>query len=242
MSEFPVADRRYSEKEVSRLLRRAAELQRSSPTSPNPSGLSLRELEEIALEAGIDPAALRQAATELDVRHPAAGTAATLLGAPLKLVLERTLPFEAPESAFETLIPHIQIASTTPGQASQIGRTFTWQAQAREATLALQVIITVRRGETLIRIEESRGTFAGALYGGGLGGTAGIAMAAAAITGKVAGSVLLATGVPALLVGGAYAAFRAIFAAKHRSRQRILSDLLEKMTEELTHAAGTPRD
>jgi len=52
MAELPA--RRYNEKEVARLLKRASELQRSSPAAPNPSGLTLTELEDIAREAGLD--------------------------------------------------------------------------------------------------------------------------------------------------------------------------------------------
>jgi hypothetical protein len=75
-----------------------------------------------------------------------------------------------------------------------------------------------------------------------VGGAAGLSIAAAAILGKVVGSALLATGVPVLLVGGAFIGFRAIFAAKDRSRQRILNQLLDKITDELTLATDTSGD
>ena len=59
--------RRYSEKEAGTILRKAAEMQRAEPTATDPSGFSLAELEEVAREAGIDPAVVRSAAAELDV-------------------------------------------------------------------------------------------------------------------------------------------------------------------------------
>jgi hypothetical protein len=59
--------RRYGDKEVGLILRRATEFQRQEPASAaEGGGLTLAELEEIAAEAGIDPRHLRRAASELD--------------------------------------------------------------------------------------------------------------------------------------------------------------------------------
>lgn len=68
MSDHPTPPRLYSEEEVSKILDRATGLHRERPghSSGSSSGLSLAELEEIALEAGIDPLDLRRAAMELD--------------------------------------------------------------------------------------------------------------------------------------------------------------------------------
>lgn len=54
----------YSEKEVAELLRRTAELQQRT-ARPNNSGLTLDELESVAVEAGLDPKMLRMAAQEM---------------------------------------------------------------------------------------------------------------------------------------------------------------------------------
>ena len=56
--------RRYSDREVARILERATELQRAEPSATNPEGLTLAELTEIAREAGIEPALLRRASAE----------------------------------------------------------------------------------------------------------------------------------------------------------------------------------
>lgn len=238
MSDLPAAERRYNEKEVSQLLKRAAELQRSSPTSPNARGLSLGELEEIAAEAGLDASLLRQAARELDAgRSVSGGLGTKLAGAPLRIVLERILPFEAPESAFETLIPHIQIASATPGVPSQIGRTLTWQTQGPGAMTTLRVVVSIRRGETQVRIEESHGQLAGAIFGGGLGGASGVSIGIGGAVGTTVGSVLLGVGLPVLVLGSAFVGFRTFFSRQSRRRRQILAELMERLTEELTAAA-----
>ncbi len=59
MADLP-SNRRYSDEEVARLLERATQLQADARPIVPGSGLTLRELESIAGEVGLDPAALRQ--------------------------------------------------------------------------------------------------------------------------------------------------------------------------------------
>ncbi len=56
--------RTYSREEIAALMERAAELQ-SHGSAGNEDGLTLDELEAVAASSGIDPAALRQAASEM---------------------------------------------------------------------------------------------------------------------------------------------------------------------------------
>ena len=61
--------RRYGDKQVGLILRRASELQEQAPEeNPGAMGLTLTELEEIAVEAGIDAAHIRRAVGELEAR------------------------------------------------------------------------------------------------------------------------------------------------------------------------------
>ncbi len=62
-------ERMYNEEEVSRLIRRAAELEAERSAAGRGTlseGLTLNELEQVAAESGIDPELLQQAARELD--------------------------------------------------------------------------------------------------------------------------------------------------------------------------------
>jgi len=164
--------RRYSEKQAGVILRKAAEMQRAEPSAADPSGFSLAELEEVAREAGIDPAVVRQAAAELDV-SASESLSAALIGAPLGVQLEVELPGEYPADRFDALVPVIQNASPWQGQAGVVGKSLTWNARADSNTSSLQVLVAVNDGRTLIRIEERPGGFAGGLFGGVIGvGTA----------------------------------------------------------------------
>lgn len=239
MTDLPAGPRRYNENEVSRLLKRATELQKSRATSPDPSGLTLAELEEVALEAGIDPGLLRRAAEELDTdTGPLEGWGPKLAGAPTRVLLERTLPFEAPESVFAQLVPTIQIAADSPGQASQVGRALTWHSQNPQNPRTLQVIVTVQTAQTLIRIEERYGGLAGAIFGGVMGGVGGgVGMGLGGALGGLLGSAALAVAFPVGVIGASYLISRKAFSTAVRKRGRRLRQLLDSLEEQLRMAA-----
>lgn len=227
--------RRYNEKEVSRLLKRASELQRASPTAPNPSGLTLAELEDVAREAGLDVTLLRQAATELE-RSPLETTVVEkLAGGPAHIVIELTLPFEADEASFGGLIPSIESAFGIGGQVGQVGRTFTWTWGQRNSGRTGQTRVTIGRGETHIRVEENYGTMMGGLFGGILGGVGGgVGLGAAPAVGMALGSTVLAFGLPVLVVGGTYWGVRTGFARYVQRRRRALERLAHEISQALS--------
>lgn len=239
MTDLPAGPRRYNEDEVSRLLKRATELQRSRASSPDPTGLTLAELEDIALEAGIDPGLLRRAAEELDTTDgPLEGWGPALAGAPTRLLLERVLPFEAPESVFAQLVPTIQIAADSPGQASQVGRALTWHSQNPQNPRTLQVIVTVQTGQTLIRIEERYGGLAGAIFGGVMGGVGGgVGLGFGGALGGLLGSVAAAVAFPVAIIGASYLISRKAFSSAVRKRRSRLRQLLDSLEEQLRMAA-----
>ena len=67
MADVPGGNRKFNDEEVALIIKRAAELQQTEQVEQEPSSaLSLSEVEEIAKEAGIDPALIRRAASTLD--------------------------------------------------------------------------------------------------------------------------------------------------------------------------------
>ena len=183
---------------------------------------------------------LRQAAAELDRggQIMPSGIGTQLAGAPVRVVLERTLPFEADESAFDALVPLVQMAATGPGQASQVGRSFTWSSQSQANPGGMQVVVTIRSGETLVRIEERFGGLAGGLFGGIVGGGGGIGIGVGGAVAGSLGSVALAIALPAALIVGTYAAARGIFRSVVGRRTRALEELMDKICAELTQSVS----
>jgi hypothetical protein len=115
--------RRYDDKEIARLLKRATELQVREPQHPEHDGMTLQELGAIAREAGIDPALLQQAASELDTEPEEGGWGALFAGDQTSLVIERSFEGELDDVGMEGLVPLVNRAADLTGNISSVGRT-----------------------------------------------------------------------------------------------------------------------
>lgn len=237
MDALPPDQQRYGDKEIAKILKRASQLQRAEPARPDPSGLSLAELEDVALEAGIDVANIRRAAAELG--RPIDGSlGAKLLGAPLALRLERVLTGELPADAFDLLVPILQTSTNGTGQASQVGNSLTWSSSGGNNSRRLQVLVAARNGETVIRLEESSADVALALHlgigSGSLGGAVPGGMAVAGAAGALAG---LGAGIG--IFGAAYALSRYLYARTTNKRRHRMEDMFEQLVEQVTRSIAT---
>jgi hypothetical protein len=230
-----IPERRYTDAEVRALLERATREERPGSPARRTTGLTLAELEDVAREAGIDVARLRDAARELSERQSAgpAGAIARLAGAPLRVRIERTLPFEIDDAALERLVMTVGSALDESGDTQIVGRTFVWKFGSN-AGRRTEVRVSVDRGTTVVRIEERYGELAGGLYGGVLGGVGGgVGLGAGVGTGVALGSTALAFALPALVIGGSYAACRAGLRAYVRNRSLKLSALTDTIVRDL---------
>lgn len=233
--------RRYTEKEVGLILRRATEMQRAEPSALDPEGLTLADLEEIAAEAGINPGMLRRAANELHVLKPVT-FASRLAGAPVEIEIERIIKGELPAERLEELVPTIQSATSGQGTASAVGRTLTWSSRTDSNTSSQQVLVSVRDGQTLIRLQESYGGLAAGLFGGiigGVGGGLGFGMGGA--LGGILGSVAFGVAIPITVVAGSYALARAIFTSQVKRRQAAAHLLVDRLAEQVESAVAGER-
>src|SRR5688572_12062258 len=97
----------YTNEEVGKILKRAAGIQREQGVA----GMTLTrsEIEQIAIDAGIDPAQVRQAIGELE-RPQQKSFMQTMLGAPTRLVIERIIPGELDPKHHEALLLDIRKA------------------------------------------------------------------------------------------------------------------------------------
>jgi hypothetical protein len=245
--------RLYDEREVGKILERATEIQRQEPArAAEGGGLSLEELEEIALEAGIDPRHLRRAAVELDTGEIDPSGWDRLVGDHTTLVYEAMVPGELPQDDFEGVVSAIQQVAREHGQPSLLGKTLTWQAETPSKTRSIQVVVSARRGETHIRVEERLHQFASGLFGGIIGGVGGgVGLGVGLPIGLEAlGSALFATAFPLGIIGLSYLGARQIYRQVIKRRRAKLAELLDSVTEAvrrsiedgLLEAPGTPRE
>lgn len=224
--------RRYSDQEVSLILRRAAELQVDQPGAA--SGTSLADLEEIAREAGLDPALVRRAASDLATAAPAAAPS-RFLGAATRVHVERVVDGELSGDDLEALVDEVRRTFGEPGIVSALGRTVTWsptptQYGRRNSGRRLFVTFTVRGGHTTLRAEEDLTPLAGGLFGGLMGGMGGgLTGPAIAIGVGAFHAALPVVGLVGAVIGGSYALSRGIYVAMARGREKALRQLIERL-------------
>ncbi|MEO8563478.1 MAG: hypothetical protein ABI601_15470 [bacterium] len=237
----PPTSRRFSEKEVAHIIKRASELQQEEAPAESTNGMSLAELEQVAREAGLDPALVRRAATDLDTRITDRKPSA-FIGAPTMLNLERTIEGELPADEFEPMVHEIHRALGLIGTATTLGRSLQWTASGadrrRESTRSVLVTVTPRNGRTTISIEEPLGGLAAGLFGG-LMGPLGIALGAPAVGIGIgafhSGSVVVA--LLASVVSGSYLLARTIYGRIARGRGEALQELMSRLVEHVSATA-----
>ena len=235
MSDDPPRARRYDEAEVSLILQKAAEMQmrtheRADGTA-GARGMSLAELESIAAEAGLSPEHVRRAATQL-ATPPRRSLSQALLGAPVRVSVEREVEGELPASALEQVANVLRrhAGSARPGQLSVVGRTLMWTLD--KAADSVSVSVSPHRGRTIIQVDHrlvdfATGTFVASGTGGVLASGAGVALLADA----AAMSPPLALAITAVGVGASYLLGRGIVRWKARTTDHELHELAEVVAE-----------
>ncbi len=232
-SSFP---RVYGDKEIGRILKRATELQDQEPSAPSSSGLTLQELEEVAIEAGIDPRFLQRAALELGTSQTDPEFWAKVVGDELMLLRETTVPGELTDDGFERVVSVIQMGTREHGQPSLLGRSLTWRAETPSKTRTVQVTVTSRDGQTHVRLEENLHQLAGGLFGGGVTGVGigvgvGVGLPLAGYLGL--GGSLLAAAFPLGLLGLSFIGARDIYRAIVNRRRSVMGELFDKILAEV---------
>ncbi len=246
MADAPGNDRKFNDEEVALIIKRAAELQQTEQVAQDSSNvMSLREVEEIAKEAGIDPALVRRAAITLD--KPSESTRPSpWVGKPTRIVFERVVDGEIPADAYELIVNEIRRTFGDNGVPSVLGRTLAWTStttggRRRARGRQIDVSVMSRGGVTTIRVEEELRNIAGALFGGlvggGTGGTSGLSMG---IGLGAFHSPALAVAMLFLFGGGFYTIARAIFGNIATKREKELRDLTDRLQQQVESAVIAP--
>jgi len=231
-----MSERRFMDRDVALILRRAVELDKDAPHESSVRGLTLGDLQGIAGEVGIDPASVSRAVEELEGRRRT--EAISFLGpAPVNREV-RALPGELTRDVLGELVRIVDRAVPAHGTITEALGSARWSAQGR--ILSRQVSLEPSQEETLIRVEERfadrfRGALHGipAVYGGVIGWLVGLDVwgaGGAAIAGALAA------------VAG-FAGARVVWNLICRSswgRVRALADELAEEAKRLSEDSGTP--
>jgi hypothetical protein len=233
--------RQYDEKAVAAILQRAAELDRKRRETG--TSLSLAEIEQIARDAGIDPAVIRQAAR--DVEHGGETALSTrLASAPLRRTIERVVDHELSATDHERLAVLIRQGvsplSRIPPQVSSLGRSLTLSAQTSRGFVEVQV--TPQGAKTLIRITVSLRSLAGSLFGpmmGPLGVGFGSFVCAGLIQWITESGLPLSVAVPSGVLGwlgtlgGTFSLARLLFSRTAKRTYAEMDELADRLEAEL---------
>jgi hypothetical protein len=97
------------------------------------------------------------------------------LGAPTKLVLERTFDTKLDDALLEKIVRVLRERSDNLGRMERLKDTVSWTStpQGNTAHQPLEVIIELRGDHTFVRIRERLGQYAGGIFGGLVGGLGG---------------------------------------------------------------------
>ena len=221
--------RRYRNTEAKEILKRAADREAAAPVA-DAGSLSLGGVARIGAEVGIPARLVQDAASALEPLQP---TASGFLGGPTTITIERVVEAELPESDFPLLVEEIRATLRNLGTISTFGQSLTWQTAKNllEEGRDVHVVVTVRAGQTRIRVVEKLGHLAGGLFGG-IGGGAGMGGGAAVFGALMTiGSPPAAIIAAASVVGGAYALARTLFNGISRKRTRELEGLADRLAD-----------
>ncbi|HEX8386803.1 MAG TPA: hypothetical protein VF576_11500 [Rubricoccaceae bacterium] len=206
--------RTYSEREVADIIERAAERQAAAPRPDDRVGLTLDEIERIGAEAGLDPAALRAAAAEVDA---AGHTLARQASQPrTQVVVERWIDGPLTPEGWEDAVVELQgtigpdmsaMMGMAAPQQQQVGRAYEW-THTSGLGVRTTVLASPRGGRTRLRITQLVGLSSPAVEGAVYGASIGV------LVGLVALFSAIAAGASGALVGlVAFAAFALATAA-----------------------------
>jgi hypothetical protein len=226
--------RRYSGGEVEEIVKRATEIEATSPTAGG--AMTIGGVEALAAEVGIAPEVVRAAAQSLTpTRGPVAPLAPPRrnrwLGGPTTLRFERVVDGELPDTEWPMMVDEIRRVLTNVGQVSQFGRSFSWVATRRGASQRdLEVAVSVRGGRTHITIHENLSSLIGGIYGGIGGGMGGGGMGP--IIGFVAGGLHLPAALPLIIplwLATTFVTARTTYHYSTKRRAQALEELADRL-------------
>lgn len=142
--------RLFGEKDVSRILRRAAELQEKSAPDVT-AGLTIEELQQIAAEAGIAPEHVAAAVADLDA-DAGDDDRFQFWGAPASVEFERVVPGEVTEETWDLVVSEMHRAVGAAGNVTRVGRTYEWAYTRPYSEYRVYVSATPHEGHTRLRV------------------------------------------------------------------------------------------
>lgn len=161
-------------------------------------------------------------------REPGAGALPRLLGAPLRVQLERTLPVELEPDEHDLIVEALQRRFDAQGQFLAVGRSCHWSLLTSPNHRDVNVSLVVRGGTTIVRVSERFKNLFGMCFVWVYILGFPVAMSVPVLL-RLSGAALLA--VWALLALSGVAAIRVAYSRIARARERRLRATLQELAE-----------
>ena len=147
-----MTERRFTDRQIGLILKRAVELEETSSSGALPSarGLTLGELQEIAVEAGINPAMVGRAAAEMEGRRGLERPSP--MGPPGARREVRLLPAPLPREAVGELMRVVDQEVEAQGTVVEALGGVRWTSNTR--FISTQVSVEPSGDDVLLRVEE----------------------------------------------------------------------------------------
>jgi hypothetical protein len=233
VAESPIDQRRYADREVREILKRAAE---NAPPEDLATGhgLSLAEVKAIGMEVGIDPVRIEDAARAFGPRKEPG--LSPILGVPTVLQFESTVAGELDTTRAAGILSVIRRAMGHHGEASEVSGSLEWRTKGGPVDRLVTVSSTGGR-TTLTGSANLRQAVVGTYVSGGL--TAAM-LTFIGIAASVGGDHLSIAGLAlsAGFLAAAYVSLRAMLMRVFHTE----SGKLERVVHELAQLAKTSGD
>ena len=149
-------DKQYSEEEAQRIFALAAERQQQSVKhEQNEAKLTIKDLEEAGLAAGIDPRFIQEAATEL-LKPERIPVYKTVLGIPALIRQSKFFPEQKAIPLWDQLVPEVQKTFGKEGELSMLPRVLTWKSEADDKKSPITLIVEQEEEGTRVTLERDK--------------------------------------------------------------------------------------
>ena len=167
------SENRFNRDQISKILKRAAELEHKNKINDDGDSLSVEELQKVAEEVGLHPKYIRLAAEELE--QPSPSILSKLIGGPFNYRHSSITEGSLSDEKWEEIVAEIRRGIGKNGKPSKFGKTFEWELREDESEY-IQIYASPQGDQTRIQINADLKNHAALIYGAL--GTIGVAVIA----------------------------------------------------------------
>lgn len=154
-------DHRFNRDEISKILKRAAELEHKDDVNDDSEGLTVLELQEVSKDVGIHPKYIQMAVNELS--NPNQSVTSNLIGGPFTYNVFDTAEGTFTEGQWEEVVSEIRRIHGGIGKTGKLGKTLEWEQRKREVGY-IQITLSPKNDHTKIHINANYRYFATMAY------------------------------------------------------------------------------